>query len=447
MLRLIIGRAGSGKTGAVINEIAQAVENRQGGRMLIVPEQYSHEAERELCRRCGDSLSLYAEVFSFTGLARRIMSKQGGGAVPYLDKGGRLLCMRLALQSISGRLKLYSAAERRPELQQLLLSAIDEMKTSCISSSQLLSAAENCPGSLGDKLQDLALVAEAYEAVLSMGHADPTDRLTLLSELIKDSDLDENCHVYVDGFIDFTRQEHEIILDMLKKGVNITVCLTMDSMESDSEIFELSRMSARRLLAHAREAGISHEISCMEAKSQKAESLHFFAENMFSYSGAGYKGETCCIELHRAESMAAECEFAAAKALELVREKGCRWRDVAIAVRGFEDYRGLLESSFRHYDVPLFVTRRSELMAKPLPSLIALAYEIVENGWDVDDVLSFMGTGLSSLNREECDLLGGYVYKWQLRASAWHRAGNWRQHPEGYGGEYDEAAEERIEPT
>ena len=119
MLRLIIGRAGSGKTGAVINEIAQAVENRQGGRMLIVPEQYSHEAERELCRRCGDSLSLYAEVFSFTGLARRIMSKQGGGAVPYLDKGGRLLCMRLALQSISGRLKLYSAAERRPELQQL----------------------------------------------------------------------------------------------------------------------------------------------------------------------------------------------------------------------------------------------------------------------------------------------------------------------------------------
>ena len=101
MLRLIIGKAGSGKTGAVINEIARAVENKQGGRMLIVPEQYSHEAERELCRRCGDSLSLYAEVFSFTGLARRIMSKQGGGAIPYLDKGGRLLCMRLALQSIS----------------------------------------------------------------------------------------------------------------------------------------------------------------------------------------------------------------------------------------------------------------------------------------------------------------------------------------------------------
>ena len=69
MLRLIIGKAGSGKTAAVINEIAQAVKAKQPGRIVIVPEQYSHEAERELCRCCGDSLSLYAEVFNFTGLA------------------------------------------------------------------------------------------------------------------------------------------------------------------------------------------------------------------------------------------------------------------------------------------------------------------------------------------------------------------------------------------
>ena len=94
MLRLFTGRAGTGKTAAVINEIHTAVLEKQGRRLLIVPEQYSHEAERELCRVCGDSMSLYAEVMSFTGLARRIASQQGGGAAPYLDKGGRLLCTR-----------------------------------------------------------------------------------------------------------------------------------------------------------------------------------------------------------------------------------------------------------------------------------------------------------------------------------------------------------------
>ena len=79
MLRLITGKAGTGKTSLVINEIRSAVEEARGGRLLIVPEQYSHEAERELCRVCGDSMSRYAEVMSFTGLARRVASKQGGG--------------------------------------------------------------------------------------------------------------------------------------------------------------------------------------------------------------------------------------------------------------------------------------------------------------------------------------------------------------------------------
>ena len=100
MLRLIIGKAGTGKTAAVIDEIRQAVEARQPGRIMLVPEQYSHEAERELCRCCGDSLSRYAEVFSFTGLARRLASQLGGNGLPYLDKGGRLLCMALALREL-----------------------------------------------------------------------------------------------------------------------------------------------------------------------------------------------------------------------------------------------------------------------------------------------------------------------------------------------------------
>ena len=113
MLRLIIGRAGTGKTAAVIGEIARAVAEGRGGSMLIVPEQYSHEAERELCERCGDALSLYAEVFSFTGLARRVLQQQGGLAADWLDKGGRLLCMALALDQISSRLRLYGGAARR----------------------------------------------------------------------------------------------------------------------------------------------------------------------------------------------------------------------------------------------------------------------------------------------------------------------------------------------
>ena len=92
MLRILYGTAGTGKSAAIMDEIRRGADNGERY-ILLVPEQYSHEAERELCAVCGDGLSLYAEVLSFTGLAREISSECGGAANEYLDKGGSLLGM------------------------------------------------------------------------------------------------------------------------------------------------------------------------------------------------------------------------------------------------------------------------------------------------------------------------------------------------------------------
>ena len=444
MLRLIIGKAGTGKTAAVIDEIRQAVEAQQPGRILLVPEQYSHEAERELCRCCGDSLSRYAEVFSFTGLARRLASQLGGNGLPYLDKGGRLLCMALALKDLGPRLKVYPAAGRRAEMQAMLLSAVDELKTAAIGSEALLAAAGECGGSLGDKLEDLALVLESYNAVVANGHADPADRLTVLAGQIEKSDLGEDSHVYVDGFIDFTRQEQQVLLALLRKNAQLTICLTVDSMEGDNEIYALSRRAGRALLLAAEELGVETRVERLSSESGKNPALNIFTENMFSYSAAVYPDEGNAIQLYRCESMTAECELAAARALELVREQGCRWRDIAILARGFEDYRGCLESMFRHYGVPLYTAARSDLLSKPLAALMGGVFDIHQSGWAVDDVVSYLRTGLAGLDRSACDELEDYIFKWQLRAPAWERNRKWRQHPDGYGMEYDQAAEEKL---
>ena len=108
MLRLITGRAGAGKTAQIMDEIRRAASEHEGGRCLLVPEQYSHEAERELARVAGPSLPLYAEVLSFTGLARKVEAELGTGGRRPVDAGGRLLCMALALDSVYSRLRVYA---------------------------------------------------------------------------------------------------------------------------------------------------------------------------------------------------------------------------------------------------------------------------------------------------------------------------------------------------
>ena len=397
MLRLIIGRAGSGKTSAMIAEIAEAVRCGRGGSMLIVPEQYSHEAERELCEKCGDTLSRYAEVFSFTALARRVMQQQGGAAAAWLDKGGRMLCMALAVNAVSSRLKLYGAAARRAELQAALLAAVDECKTASVTAEMLYEAAERESGALGEKLWDMALVLESYDAVVANGRADPHDRLSLLAEQIPASGIGKESRIYIDGFIDFTSQEREVIRAMLASGAEVTVGLTLDELNGTDETFALSRVAARRLKDCAEELGVSVQTERMDVPGDRSDTLRFFSERVFSYSAAPWEKKTEGIRLFAAPDLTAECELAAAKAIALVRDGGCRWRDIAVAVRGFEDYRRALESCFAHYGVPLFVAKKSELMQKPLPALIAAAYEIIGGGWDVDDVTDYMRTALTGL--------------------------------------------------
>ena len=91
MLKLILGRSGTGKSTTVYRRICQSGPCRS--QILIVPEQNSHEAERKLCETGGNRISLYAEVLSFTRLCSRIFLQAGGLGEQELDQGGRLLLM------------------------------------------------------------------------------------------------------------------------------------------------------------------------------------------------------------------------------------------------------------------------------------------------------------------------------------------------------------------
>ena len=260
MLHLLYGPAASGKTDLLMGRIRAAVAARTPGQVLLVPEQYSHEAERALCAACGDSLSLYAEVLSFTGLARRVAAETGAGDAPLLDQGGRLLCMALALDQVAPRLRLFGAAARRAQMQQTLLGAVDELKTACVTPDALEQTAARCPGYLGDKLRDLALVLAAYDAVTAQGHADPTDRLTHLAERIPESTLGHTGQFYLDGFTDYTRQELAVVRALLTAGADVTVCLTLDALTDGNEIFGTARHTARVLLDMADDCGVQSTV-------------------------------------------------------------------------------------------------------------------------------------------------------------------------------------------
>ncbi len=73
-LRIIYGRAGSGKSTYCLNEIKTSLERGTVSRhIIIVPEQFSFQAEKRLIAVLGASGINGAEVLSFGRLSHRVL--------------------------------------------------------------------------------------------------------------------------------------------------------------------------------------------------------------------------------------------------------------------------------------------------------------------------------------------------------------------------------------
>ena len=450
MLKLLLGRAGTGKTTALLRAVAESGGARP--QLLIVPEQHSHDAERRLCRLGGDSVSLYAEVLSFTRLASRVFAVSGGLAAPTLDPGGRLLLLTAARKAVAPKLKVYQRPSRKPAFLSGLAATVDELKSCGITPEHLWTAGEASGGAEGDKLTDLSLIYGAYEALTARQGADPRDRLTRLAAALEETRWAAGQDIYIDGFTDFTPQEREVIRRLLAQAHSVTVALTCDRLEEDeggAGVFSPARRTARQLIRLAREEGVPQEIQVRtQQAARKAESLAYLEAHLFDQRPAPWTGEARELTLFTAHTPYSEVEWAAAEMIRLAREEGVRFRDMAVCARSMEDYGALIETVFARYGVPVFLSRMSDILQKPVLALITAALDTVAGNYQYDDLFRCLKTGLTGISQEECDLLENYALKWDLKGSRWTQKGPWAMHPRGYGLSFtdgDRALLERLD--
>ena len=196
---------------AVLDQIAQDVKAQRSGCILLVPELISHDMERRLADVAGDTASRFAEVLSFTGLARRVNELSVHNCPAFMDKGGRMVAMAAAALQLHGKLKAYAAVETKPEFLTALVDAVDEFKCCCISAADLRNASAQTDGSLAQKLEEISLLLEAYDAICAQGKRDPRDQMTWLLEELESGDYANSHCFYIDGFPDFTIQHMRIL--------------------------------------------------------------------------------------------------------------------------------------------------------------------------------------------------------------------------------------------
>lgn len=139
MLRFIKGAAGTGKSSFIRREIAKHCEGNEANVILLVPEQFSFETEREYYELLGAERAGKVKVLSFMRLCDDVFRQYGGMAGDYATDTAKILTMRLALKECRDELRLYGKNAGKPDFVLSMLDTVEEMKNAGITPEMLTS--------------------------------------------------------------------------------------------------------------------------------------------------------------------------------------------------------------------------------------------------------------------------------------------------------------------
>lgn len=423
---------------AVLQTICDRAREGVSGQILIVPEQFSHEAERELCKLGGDSISRYAEVLSFSRLAGRVFSVYGGVSEEYLDNGGRFLTAFKAAEQVRSQLKFYASAGSRPDFLQQLCAVMEEFLADCLTPDDLKKAADSQQGQFAQKLTELAILYESYLSVCKTGRNDPVTRLFRLEELLRSEDFAADHIFYIDGFSDFTAIELKIADALICRSAEVTVSLRLGS--PNKAIFRACADTKKQLTRCAANSNTPVTVKNLPISAERTDAVSFAIAHLFDAHTEIFDGVPTGVRLHRADSPAGECLYALGRVRELTGQ-GYRLRDIGIALCDAPLYEQELREILRKTEIAAYFAGNEPLLQQPAAAALMAALRAQER-FLYDDVMTFVKSSISPLTADEADALEQYAFRWNIVGSKWQKP--WTMHPDGLGVAADENSSRRL---
>ena len=439
MLKLILGGAGSGKSARLTQEISKDVADGRPA-WLIIPEQQANLSERTMLPRLPKNAGLTFTIAGFTRLARRIAETYGASETFAAQKGLCSLVMWQNLREMKGFLKEYNSTSARSDvkLTELLLATLDELRSSGISPQALEQAAGRLDESsaLRPKLEDLSLLYATYDGALSEAFdGQSADELAVLSELLKKHDHFRGGNVYIDSFHGFTAEEYAVLAQILKQANCVTLTLCIDPDNAGGPAFDCINDTIQHLQLLCQREGVAIEQELLTTNHRaETDALRLLERHLWDFSAdcpqypfdAPLEG----ISLLRCTNVYAEAEATALHILDLVH-KGMRFGDIAVIVRDAKTYSGVLDAAFERYGIPFYLSEKATLTDKPLSRLLLCALRAVSHGWQAQDILMMLKTGLCPVSAQDVDLFELYVSTWKINGAAF-TAPRWTRNPDGY---------------
>lgn len=455
MLTLICGRKGVGKTTFLHRLLFEKIKETDAEVILLVPKHFTFDTDKSVLDIMGPRYASNVDVLSFSRLAGTVVKSLRGTNKPILCDGANAAMMGLALESVKDRLTFFSRHTNHIAFIKKMVDEVGTLKQQSVSAADLENAAMKLPdGLLKRKMRETSLIYGAYDALVAESFFDDRDMLTLVAEVLSQSDYFKGKIVAIDNFTAFSGQERAIIEQILRGADEVYLTALSDNLENTdiSSPFAVVNDTVRKIrhLAEKNFCRVRKPIyltgeTAIGVKTEKAE-LSYLEENLFLPDAEPFRpendAEPSCISLVEAEDARQECDFVARRIKSLIRRGQYRCRDIAVVYRNAEPYEKLIRNSLKKYAVPIFEDKRQPIENEPLIIAVGALLDVCANGISTERLMRYMKTGLCDSETDETARLENYALMWELTAAQWQK--DFTENPDGFGVELNEERKNRL---
>ena len=423
-LRFCFGPSGSGKSHRIYEEIMQRAAEEPGRNFLIiVPDQFTMQTQKDLVMRSDRDGILNIDVLSFGRLSHRILEEVGTKEMPVLDDTGKSLVLQKVAADLKEQLPAMGSLLHKQGYIHEVKSAISEFMQYGISTQdmdKLITSAQK-RGALAMKLKDLKTLYRGFQDYIRDHFITTEETLDVLRRSLSKSRILKGSVVVFDGFTGFTPIQNRLIQELMRVCAETIVTVTIGvgedpyKMDGEQKLFHLSKKTVADLEKLAAEAEVERGedlfVKGGPNRFAKAPALHYLEQNLFRYQYEPYAGEQQEIHMFEALSPREEVHQTALYIRHLSREQGMTYRDIAVVIGDLEGYASYVETEFGQLEIPCFLDRTRGIVLNPMIEYIKSALQLYIKDFSYDTVFHFLRSGMADISREEIDELENYVIR------------------------------------
>lgn len=396
---------------AKMETLRRIKENNKGGtsHLVLVPDRHSLSYQRAVIEQLDLTSVTNIEVSSFSRLADLNIDK----SKRYLTPQASVMLMRKAINAHKKELLRYSSSANKVGFADEMFAVISDIRNSGITPDMLnekLPLIKNV--SIRNKTRDIELLYRSYMNELTAKYLDATSKFDALFSVIDSIDIVRNSYVYISDYYKFTNPELKLIEKIMRLSKEVNISLVEKDHGANRRIFP---KTSAKLESIAKSVGQSvHTVK----NPVLDDGNRMILDNLFGYRNEQKYENPKELLLYEAESIEEELSFIGASINKSVREKGFRFRDIAVAVSDVDIYIDEIKRVFGRLNIPYYIDDKIPILKAVSVKFVITALDTVISGYKRSDVIDFISNGLTcDVTYAERDIFTNYLIKFNIDRS------------------------------